>query len=124
MLPAMASCMPFLILSSWALSTLPELLAPPLPLHASPHRPGCSNHLPPCTPIAMTSRLAEVRQNQQRQAGQQPRRLRGSQGGKVARALALALALAAALPRAAAVKGLSPWTSGLITHYGGAQDGE
>jgi hypothetical protein len=59
-----------------------------------------------------------MRQNQQRQAGQQPRRPGG------ALTLVLALALAAALPRAAAVKGLSPWTSGLITHYGGAQDGE
>ena len=39
------------------------------------------------------------------------------------RLLAVLLA-AAALPRAAAVKGLSDWNTGLITHFGGAQDGE
>lgn len=39
--------------------------------------------------------------------------------------LALALLALTALPhRAGAVKGISDWSSGLITHYGGAQDGE
>ena len=38
-------------------------------------------------------------------------------------ALTAALALAC-LPPAAAVKAISSWNSGLITHFGGAQDGE
>lgn len=37
---------------------------------------------------------------------------------------AVLLAVAAALPRALAVKGISPWQGGLITHFGGAQDSE
>ena len=36
----------------------------------------------------------------------------------------LVLLAAAVLPRAAAVKGISSWNAGLITHFGGAQDGE
>lgn len=35
----------------------------------------------------------------------------------------LALLGAAVVPQAAAVKGLSSWNAGLITHYGGKQDG-
>lgn len=37
--------------------------------------------------------------------------------------LLLALLAAAVLPQAAAVKSLSAWNTGLITHYGGKQDG-
>lgn len=44
-------------------------------------------------------------------------------GSSLLRLLAVLLA-AAALPRAAAVKGLSNWNGGIITHFGGAQDGE
>ena len=39
--------------------------------------------------------------------------------------LALAMLAATSLPqRAAAVKGISDWSPGLITHFGGKQDGE
>lgn len=52
----------------------------------------------------------------------------GAQGGRrrpPALLLAAALVAAAALlPSAAAVKGISEWNTGFITHYGGAQDGE
>ncbi|KAL4440265.1 hypothetical protein ABPG75_003266 [Micractinium tetrahymenae] len=43
-------------------------------------------------------------------------------GSTLLRLLAVLLA-AAALPRAAAVKGLTDWSGGIITHFGGAQDG-
>ena len=57
-------------------------------------------------------------------AQQQRLRLRRAPRGRAATAVAIAVAALALLSPAAAVKGVSPWSSGLITHYGGSQDGE
>ena len=44
--------------------------------------------------------------------------------GAAAPALAVLAAAAVALPLAAAVKGITDWSAGMTTHFGGAQDGE
>ncbi len=45
-------------------------------------------------------------------------------GGTSLMRLLVVLLAGAALPLASAVKGLSDWNTGFITHFGGAQDGE